>query len=312
MVASKLILDEMIKKGHSRKGTTRVWNVANTRLWYLTPELIQGYLNLEKYDYYKQNILQPEISLLKKNAKKIIKSIRSKSFNLIDIGCSDGSRAEILIKSAPKDVNIRYCAVGASPILMKRAADRIRNLKLRRVKEVKEYSTDILEADVLIPELRNGEYQKNVCLFLGSALSHFEINHFLFKLSKGMIPDEILIIGNGIRKGKNLANLYIYKDPIVDKWFVHIMKEIGFLDNEVEWDVRFENKRLEGFYKIKKDRDLKYKDKYLSFKNGDEILVGFQYKYFARELEKFCGMYFREVELDKDKNGEFALVNCVK
>ena len=42
-----LIFKELIKRGYSLEGNTRVWNIADSKLWYLTPEQAQGYLDLD-------------------------------------------------------------------------------------------------------------------------------------------------------------------------------------------------------------------------------------------------------------------------
>jgi uncharacterized SAM-dependent methyltransferase len=90
------------------------------------------------------------------------------------------------------------------------------------------------------------------------------------------------------------------------------MKGFGFNEDEVEYDARFGNSRFEAFYKIKVDKEIKFKNKKFSFKKGDEILVAVLYKYYLEEFDKFCKMYFSKVDLFKDDNDEYALVFCRK
>ena len=97
-----------------------------------------------------------------------------------------------------------------------------------------------------------------------------------------------------------------------NEWTINIVKEIGFQENEVEFGARFANSRVEIFYKIKKDKELSYKNMKIEFKKDDEVIVGILYKYYEKELEEFCKMYFREVELVKDLENEYALVLCKK
>ena len=42
-----LIFRELIKRGYSLEGNTRIWNIADSKLWYLTPEQAQSYLDAE-------------------------------------------------------------------------------------------------------------------------------------------------------------------------------------------------------------------------------------------------------------------------
>lgn len=56
-----LIFKELIKRGYSLEGNTRVWNIADSKLWYLTDEQAQGFLDLEKSEDYQKKIIQNEI-----------------------------------------------------------------------------------------------------------------------------------------------------------------------------------------------------------------------------------------------------------
>ena len=41
-----LIFKELVLRGFSLEGNTRVWNVADSKLWYLNPEQAQAYLEI--------------------------------------------------------------------------------------------------------------------------------------------------------------------------------------------------------------------------------------------------------------------------
>ena len=65
-VINDLIFKELIKRGYSLEGNTRVWNIADSKLWYLTPEQAQAYLEaVEKAPDYKLAMIDTEINLLK-------------------------------------------------------------------------------------------------------------------------------------------------------------------------------------------------------------------------------------------------------
>ena len=127
-----------------------------------------------------------------------------------------------------------------------------------------------------------------------------------------MLPGDVLIIGNGIRKGERFVNIDNYKHPLFNEWLIHLMKELGFKENEVEYDARFTEKRIEGIYKTRVKKTIEVGKNKITLNNGDKIIVASLYKYYANELEEFCKMYFSDVELFKDKEEEYALVICKK
>ena len=139
-----------------------------------------------------------------------------------------------------------------------------------------------------------------------------KVNDYLFNLSQSMEKGDYLIIGNGIRVGERLVSLDTYKHDAWNDWFIHLAKGLGLSPEDLEFDARFGNKRVEMFYRVKTDKNINIDGKSAEIKSGDEILVGILYKYYVEELEKFCKMYFEQVELVKDQDSEYALVICRK
>ena len=147
---------------------------------------------------------------------------------------------------------------------------------------------------------------------LGSTLANFEINDFLFNLSNAMFERDYLVIGNGIRTGQRLVSLETYKAKMFDDWFFELMKGLGFKKNEVEYDARFANSRVECFYKVKVNKKIDYLGNKVEFKKGDQIIVAVLYKYYEKELYEFTRRYFRSVEVIKDPDNEYAILVCKK
>ena len=117
-----LIFKELLKRGYKLEGKTKVWDVADSKLWYLTPEQAQGFLDLEEDEYYEKSIIEKEISLIKKNLPEIIKILPFKSYNLVDLGCGDGRKAVVFISELKKHFNLRYCPVDISSYMVNKAA----------------------------------------------------------------------------------------------------------------------------------------------------------------------------------------------
>lgn len=307
------IMKELVKNGYAEESGSKVWNLANRSFWYISNEMAKTFLEVRKHPRYKTVIIDTEIKLLKENIAGFLAPLKNEKFNLIDMGCVDGSKAKEIISSLPSSIKLRYCPVCINEYFVKLSLE---NIKKENLENVIDYaprvSPDFESLNEIGAALRNSTYQKNVLLLLESALSSFEINDYLFKLSQTMLPSDILIIGNGIRTGPRFAHLETYKHPIFNKWFMHLIKELGFREDEVIVDARFEHGRLEGYYTLNANRKIEHKSKVIEMKKGDKIIVAFQYKLYDHELKDFCKMYFDKVSLIKDLEEEYAIVMCKK
>ena len=307
------LFEELIKNGYSQlKDGRNVWDVANRSLLYMTPGLVKSFLKLRRHPRYVKTIIEIETELLKKHSQSITKDLLNINFNLIDMGCEDGSKAMILIDSLKGKGNCSFCSVNVSKELADMALKNIMNSKLKNVLECRSVIADFRSLDQVVTMVKNKKFSKNVILLLGSILASFELHDYLFNLSQAMYKGDFLVIGNGIRPGERFVNLENYKSALFKEWFDHLIDGFGINIKDVEYDARFANGRLETFYRIKKDIVLTYKGKKVEFKAGDELVVAILYKYYEKELEEFCKMYFREVELVKDEANEYALVICKK
>lgn len=313
MVIKQKVFRELMKKGYSSEEGKKIWNLADMSLLYSTSEMAKGFLKLKDHPRYKATVIDIEIDLLKKHSAEFLKCVDGFNFNLIDMGCTEGLKAKALVESLCNDMKLRYCPVSVNEHFVNLA---LKNVKSAKFSHVLDYSPkitgDFNDMKDIGVTLRNSNYQKNVFLLLGSILGGFEINDYLFRLSQAMFSGDVLIIGNGIRKGERLVNLEVYKGDVFNNWFIHLIKALGFSEDEVEYNARFNNKRVEAFYRIKVDKEVEFERTKIQFKKGDEIVVAVLYKYFKNELKNFCKMYFSEVKLVYDSEEEYSLVFCKK
>ncbi len=313
MTIKDILVKELIKRGHSEDKGINIWDISNRSFRYINKEMADSYLRLRDHPRYKATIIDIEMKLLKDHMLEIIKTVGDSPFNMIELGVTNGEKAKAIINEIPKNFNFRYCPVNVNEYLVNTALENIRSENFPSIIEYAPLvSKDFTSLSVIGAELRNNKYQKNIFFILGSLLASFEINDYLYKLSQSMLPGDILIIGNGIRKGERFANLQTYKNPIFNQWLIHLMRELGYKDEEVEYNARFTNNRLEAYYKIKKNKIFEQEKRKIEIKEGDEIVVAFQYKLFANELRDFCDMYFDEVKLFHDPEEEYALIFCKK
>lgn len=313
MPMRSILFKELIKNGHAESNGSKVWDISRRYLRYINPEMAKAFLKIMEHPRYKATIIDIELRLLKENIAKFFKDIGEAPFNLIDMSCTDGSKITTIANSLPKNFKMRYCPVSVNEYLVNLS---LNNVKSKNFGNIIDYAPrlakDFESLDEIGAALRNSTYQRNVLLLLSSFLSSFDINDYLFRLSQSMLPGDILIIGNGIRKGERFVNLETYENPIFNDWLIHLMKQLGFNENEVSYNARFANNRLEAYYKVNKDKALIYENKKLNFSKGDEIIVAFQHKLYAKELNTFCDMYFDKIKLVKDKDEEYSLVFCTK
>ena len=245
------IFKELVKRGYSLRGDRRVWNISDSKLWFLTPELSKGFLNLNPY---KRSVLEPEIKLIKENEKMLSKMFGREGFNVVDIGCGIGDRAMAIVENLPDEIKMRYCPVDTSRYFLDMTTSKLSELRDSRIKEIKPFVSDFNDFDNIIGTIAGGDFRRNLIMLLGSRVSNYEINEILFSLSNSMFNGDFLLLGNGLRKGERFVDIAKYKDPSFNEWLIYIMKDLGFSDEEVEYDARFENYRVEGFYKVMIDK----------------------------------------------------------
>src|SRR3989344_8887774 len=193
-----LIFKELIKRGYSLEGNTRVWNIADSKLWYLTPEQAQGFLDLEQGKLYQKEVIQKEIDLVTLNMTDIMKEVGVKNpLNIIDLGCGDGKKAVLFIGNMKDKVQIRYCPIDISGYMVSKAIEQIKKLNVREIVEFQWNISDFENLENISTLLRNKEYPKNLVLLLGNTLGNFEINELLYSIKNSMKSGDYLLIGNG-------------------------------------------------------------------------------------------------------------------
>lgn len=307
------IFKELKKNGYSeRENGGRVWNIANRSFLYMSQELADAFLKLRAHPRYKATILNIEMELLASVSGKFLEKVGDTPCNLVDMGCGDGRKTEVFVRALEGRGNIRFCPISPGEYLVNKAIENVKDKRFENIKGYKGKVACLDELGEVMKSLEDKKYKKNVVLLLGSILASFDIHDYLFTLSQAMNEGDCLIIGNAIRQGDRLSNIENYRNPLFEEWLFHLMREIGFEEKEVEYGARFENSRVEGFYKLRVDKKIIYAGEEFEFKKGDEILVAILYKYYAKELEEFCKMYFKEVDLYKDKDAEQAIVCCIK
>jgi len=307
-----LIFKELIKRGYSLEGNTRIWNIADSKLWYLKPEQAQSFLNLEKSKTYQNEVIQKEIDLINNNIKELLDRIGIENLNIIDIGCGDGKKAVLFIEHLKGKVKIRYCPVDISSYMVEKAIRKIKAMDVGEVVEFQWNISDFENIENITTLLRQGEFKKTLSLLLGNTLGNFEINELLYEIRSSMKGGDLLLIGNGLDNRRPEDILKSYNTKEVNEFLIHIPLQLGLLEEDVKLGARFAHSRVELYYTIQKEKVIKFQEKEVTFNKGDQILVSVSYKYNKEDFTSFLNLYFDDVTIKISKDSSYALALCKK
>lgn len=312
MPVNDLIFKELIKRGYSLEGKTRVWNIADSKLWYLTRDQAQGFFDLEKSPEYQKDVIKKEIDLVEMHISEILKKVGKKPVNIIDLGCGDGKKAVIFIQYLKGKVRLRYCPIDISGYMVEKALDKIKRMNVGEVVEFQWNISDFENLENVSKVLRSGAFKNNLFLLLGNTLGNFEINELLYVIRSAMKEGDFLLIGNGLDNRHHDEILKSYNTHEVENWLSQILTQIGLERDDLEFTVKFNHSRVELYFVLKKDKKVSFQDKNIYFSEGDQILVSVSYKYDEHEFKRLMKVYFDDVKVYISKDKSYALALCKK
>jgi uncharacterized SAM-dependent methyltransferase len=307
-----LIFKELLKRGYSLEGNTRIWNLADSKLWYLTPEQAQSFLDLEQSKDYQKDVIQKEIDLIDKNIQEITSEIKDKPINIIDLGCGDGKKAVIFLSYLKNNHKIRYCPIDISSYMVEKAIEKMSKTNIKEIVKLQWNISDFENLENITPLLRSGEYKNNLILLLGNTLGNFEIHELLYQVRSAMKDDDLLLIGNGLDTKNSGQILKAYDNPFLDQMLIKTITQLGLKKEDIKYGARFRNSRVEMYYTIQKDTEVTFLGKSVRFNAGDQIIVAVSYKYDNYDFMSYLKMYFSFAQSFVSKDGSYALALCKK
>jgi uncharacterized SAM-dependent methyltransferase len=314
MQLNDLIFKELVRRGYSLEGNTRIWNISDSKLWYLTPQQAKAYLSLEDAKDYSKSMFDTEIDMLHKAIPDIVdRVLHGSAVNIIDIGCGDGKKAIPILEYIHKKTKFRYCPIDISSYMVAQAIAKIRKLNLGEVLQFRWNISDFDNLENVSSLLRDESYRQNFLLFLGSTISNFEFHEVMYEVAEAMNDDlDYLLLGValGAERGEAIAKSYMNKR--VDEFLSLILTQIGFSRSELEMGVRYRNSRIEIYYTVKKARELHFGGQSISFMEGDQILVAVSRRYIEKELRDSLKLYFDTTKFYFNSDKSWALVLCRK
>ena len=252
-------------------------------------------------------------NLKMKKEFKVIADLLPNNTRVLDVGCGDGKKAVVPINLLKENHKINYCPIDISAYMVNRAIKNISDLD--GVAEVVKFQWNVSDFENLenVTELLKKENQELLILFLGSTIGNFETHDLLYALQNSMEFGDSLLIGASLDNttdGAELAKSYL--TPEVDNFLGHVLIELGFSRDEIEFGSRYQHNRVECFYEIKKDKTIQFQDKKIYFNKGDQIIVSYSHKYTQKELEEAIKLYFGKYEFFTNKEKDWTLLFCKK
>jgi len=307
-----LIFKELIKRGYSLEGNTRIWNLADSKLWYITPPQAQAFLDLEESEEYQKEIIQKEIDLINGNIKEILEKVGKGPINIIDLGCGDGKKAALFVNHLKGNIQLRYCPIDISSYMVEKAITKIKKLDAGEIVKFQWNISDFENIENIAYLLRRGEYKDNLVLLLGNTLGNFEINELLYSIRRTMEEGDFLLVGNGLDNRRIKEILKSYDTAEVHNFLKHMLLQLGFEMSDVEFGTRYKNSRVEVYYTILKDKRVEFQGKKMQFNKGDQIIVAVSYKYDKDDFKTFLKLYFSDVMMYVSDDESYALALCKK
>jgi uncharacterized SAM-dependent methyltransferase len=309
-----LLFKELLRRGYSLEGHTRIWNIADSKLWYLTPDQAQAYLDLENSKEYRKNVDNDEFVLIEGVVPELTKKVENGPINIIDLGCGDGLKASHIIDHLKKKVRIKYCPIDISGYMVAKAIETVSKVGVDKIIGSQWNISDFENLENIVPLLAEGEkFKKNLFLLLGFTLGNFEIHELLYAISHSMNSGDLFLVtaGLGSSRWENRAET-AKNDEKTNKFFSFIPMQLGLCKEDVEFGARFINSRIEFFYTLNKDKTIKFQKKHVEFYKGDQIIVAVAYKQAKEELTDILKMYFKTIHMYTSPDESTALVLCEK
>jgi SAM-dependent methyltransferase len=310
-----LIFKELIKRGYSLAGNTRVWDLGDSKLWYLKSDQAQSYLDLLETNEYRIRFTNKEDELIEKKIDEIIGLVNGDSVNLVDLGCGDGKRAINFIKRISEKSKVRYCPVDISSYMVSKAVKNINSIA--NVREVVEFQWNISDFDNtenILNILKNDEYKRNIILFLGGTLSNSEFHDLIYQIHSGMKSNDLLVIGNFLSPPKE-EEMRLLSSPVQKEfadWLIKVPLQLGIDSKDITVNRRIRNGRSEIYFTLKENYMIKFGGREVRFIKGDQIIVLVGYLYPKKTFKEFLDLYFGLVELETYPDETYALALCKK
>jgi uncharacterized SAM-dependent methyltransferase len=292
-----MIVKDYIKNQEPRK----IWSLEELSLWYLTEEQAKEYLRITEEGSYSQKYVSAEKDLIKNSKSEIVRKL-SDSFNIVDLGCGDGSKAlELILESAEQGKNTIYVPVDINQYMLDLAEEKAKGL-VRTVP----INADLTKLS--LPEITRDLHPNNLLLFAGHTFGNFDTKYIANHLSANMQSNDYLLIGMQTRNMSIDAIITAYNSKPVEDWVFLTPKQAGFTKEDLSYKIMYdtETKRITFVFTVL-NVPIDLQDTRMS--RGDEIRVLFSYKPTTVELRMDLEQHF-DIKMYTNQQNSCALSLC--
>lgn len=311
ILTDDLIFKELIRRGYSLKGNTRVWNIADSKLWYLTPEQIELGEELDKDPIYKRNN-DEEIELFDNYLKEFKKDIKG-PFNFVDLGCNGKKVIDIIKRLLKLNIPFNYCPLDINPLMLSRIEKVFQEYEKENNTNIPfiPINADFYELDEALEKLKSEKYPQNVLFMARDTFVNFEPNEILYNIRQAMDKKDVFILTSSVyhRSWWSKRAKEYKSGGKLDLFAFKTLELLGLKKNEVSFSVNFVENRLEISYILKKDKKIIYDGKSVALKKNDRFLVILAYKHFQEDLLTYLNIHFNKVNTSLSHNKIYILAS---
>ncbi len=237
---------------------------------------------------YKQKVSQITVqneTLVKNLSSPLNQKFNNQPFNLIDIGCGNGSPANLLLQKCPVS---SYLAIDVSKEMLDICQENIR-------RQFPDLEVNTMVADVQKNSLEALEFKNesgSVLLFIGNTICNYNKNERLGILNNfvnAMTRQDTLLISYSLDSEKNKQELNYVRDKDLKRIWLPTLLGIDLKNclDDPQWDDKNQSKIK--YLLLKYPYTIKYQyqgKKHEIFLNAGERIV--MWKHFLLSLEQVC------------------------
>lgn len=279
-----------------RKVNSETWELTEPHLLYLDEAQANKYLQAMQNDQYKGGFHAETIEIIEHNLENMFKS--SNNIDLVDLGPGYPDKSLPIALWSQDKVKLNYYPVDVSPLYLKIATDKMKDL-CDKVVGINKKFEDLEKCN---------EYPKGKTTFvmLGLTFMNFDSLFILGLLKKIAGKNGHIIIATELLN-KNIDQ--ILKQYQIDEIKHSTFGPIALLGCDIEdfkYEARFNNNRVEATFIAKKNINL---DKAYFLKN-EKIITAISYRYSKKNLETILAKEFDQYTIYDSKSQNTALALC--
>ena len=263
----------------------------------------------------KYHLAEIETTLLSNKATNILHQMgKPSNINVIDLGCGDGKKASALLGELVRlGRKVRYYAVDISPVMIDKAIETVTRLNsVEPDSEVLDFESNTLSN--FTEEVRSGQFQKNLILFLGHTLGNVSnTSAVLSNIRESMGSEDYLLLGVELFDQQRLT-------PVKEEYDFPEMHDLVFTTMEYLGVPRsigrfpkpsFINKQVVLTFIVREHWEKRFRKTNLTLERGKRIVLAHSSKFTKSALSRLMlESRFSLLDDFTDKDAKFQLSLC--